>query len=70
VPDAAIKLMQGQPTVFVYEHGVYGTRVVDPGERLGGNTVVKSGLQAGEQVVTTRSSTRWTCARCTTGPCG
>lgn len=52
VPDAAIVLMQGQPTVFVYEHGAYEMRVVEPGERIGGHTVVKSGLKAGEQVVT------------------
>lgn len=52
LPDAAIVLMQGQPTVFVYEQGAYEMRVVEPGERSGGRTVVKSGLAAGEQVVT------------------
>jgi cobalt-zinc-cadmium efflux system membrane fusion protein len=52
LPDAAIVLMQGQPTVFVYEQGAYAMRVVEPGERIGGRTVVKSGLKAGEQVVT------------------
>jgi cobalt-zinc-cadmium efflux system membrane fusion protein len=52
LPDAAIVLMQGQPTVFVYEQGAYEMRVVEPGERTGGRTVVKAGIKAGEQVVT------------------
>lgn len=52
LPDAAIVLMQGQPTVFVYEQGAYAMRVVEPGERLAGRTVVKSGLVAGDEVVT------------------
>lgn len=52
LPDAAIVLMQGQPTVFVYEQGAYEMRAVEPGERSGGRTVVKSGLKPGEQVVT------------------
>lgn len=52
LPDAAIVLMQGQPTVFVYEQGAYAMRVVEPGDRIGGRTVLKSGLKAGEQVVT------------------
>lgn len=52
LPDAAILLMQGQPTVFMYEQGAYGPRVIEPGERLGGRTVVKSGISPGEEVVT------------------
>jgi len=52
LPDAAIVLMQGQPTVFVYEQGAYEMRVIEPGERSGGRTVVKAGLKNGEQVVT------------------
>lgn len=51
VPDEAIVLMQGQPTVFVFEHGAYEPRAIDPGEKLSGRTVVKSGLEAGEQIV-------------------
>lgn len=51
VPDTAIVLMQGQPTVFVFEHGGYAQRAIEPGEKLSGRTVVKSGLAAGEQVV-------------------
>ena len=52
LPDDAIVLMDGKPTVFVYEQGAYETREVEPGERIGGRTVVKAGLKAGEQVVT------------------
>ncbi|MBN9428738.1 MAG: efflux RND transporter periplasmic adaptor subunit [Burkholderiales bacterium] len=52
LPDAAIVMMQGQPSVFVYEQGAYEARVIEPGERSGGRTVVKAGLENGEQVVT------------------
>jgi cobalt-zinc-cadmium efflux system membrane fusion protein len=52
LPDAAIVLLEGQPTVFVYEQGAYEARQVDPGERVGGRTVLKSGVKAGDQVVT------------------
>lgn len=52
VPDAAIILMQGQPTVFIFAHGGYEARAVEPGEKTAGRTVIKAGLQAGEQVVT------------------
>ena len=52
LPDAAIVLMEGQPTVFVYEQGAYVARLVEPGERVGGRTVLKSGLKPGDEVVT------------------
>jgi cobalt-zinc-cadmium efflux system membrane fusion protein len=52
LPEAAIVLMQGQPTVFVFEHGAYEMRTIEPGERLGRRTVVKAGVKPGEQVVT------------------
>ena len=52
LPDEAIVLMQGQPTVFIFEQGAYAMRVVEPGERIGGRTVLKSGIKPGEQVVT------------------
>ena len=51
VPDAAIVLMQGQPTVFVFSKGSYEQRAVELGDKLSGRTVVKSGLTVGEQVV-------------------
>ena len=52
LPDEAIVLMDGKPTVFVFEQGAYAARLVQPGERVGGRTVLQSGIQAGEQVVT------------------
>lgn len=52
LPDPAIVLMDGKPTVFVYAQGAYEAREVEPGERVGGRTVLKSGLMAGDQVVT------------------
>lgn len=52
LPDAAIVLLEGVPTVFVLEQGAYEARQVEPGERMAGRTVLKSGLKAGEQVVT------------------
>ena len=52
LPDAAIVLMDGKPTVFVYAQGAYEAVQVEPGERVGGRTVLKSGLMAGDQVVT------------------
>lgn len=51
VPDAAVVLMQGQPTVFVFAHGSYEARAVELGDKLGGRAIVKAGLEAGEQVV-------------------
>lgn len=52
LPDAAVVILQGQPTVFVFEQGAYVPRAVQPGERSGGRTVITAGLKAGEQVVT------------------
>lgn len=52
VPDAAILMLQGQPTLFVEEHGGYEARAIEPGEKLSGRTVIKSGVAAGEKVVT------------------
>jgi membrane fusion protein, heavy metal efflux system len=51
VPDEAIVLMQGVPSVFVLERGTYELRAIQPGQKLGGRTVVDSGLEAGDQVV-------------------
>lgn len=51
VPDGAIVLMQGLPSVFVFEHGGYEQRAIEPGEKVGGRTIVKSGLVEGEKVV-------------------
>ena len=51
VPDEAILLLQGQPTIFVEGHGGFEPRAVETGGKLAGRTVIKSGLKAGEQVV-------------------
>ena len=52
LPDPAIVIMQGQPSVFVFEQGAYVAKPVQPGERAGGRTTVTSGIKPGEQVVT------------------
>ena len=51
LPDAAIVLMDGKPRVFVHAQGSYEAVQVEPGERVAGRTVLKSGLLAGDQVV-------------------
>ncbi|WP_421884169.1 efflux RND transporter periplasmic adaptor subunit [Methylibium sp.] len=52
LPDAAIVLLDGKPNIFVFEQGAYEAREVEPGERIGGRTVLKSGVKAGDEVVT------------------
>ena len=52
VPDAAVLLLQGQPTVFVHEGGGFEARAIEPGDKIAGRTIVKSGIAAGEKVVT------------------
>ncbi len=52
LPDAAIVLLDGKPSIFVFEQGAYMAREVEPGERIGGRTVLKSGVKAGDEVVT------------------
>lgn len=52
VPDGAILLLQGQPTIFVFKDDSYSSRAIEPGEKIAGRTVIKSGVAAGEQVVT------------------
>ena len=51
VPDGAILLLQGQPTVCVSEGGGFQPRAVETGEKISGRTVIKSGLKPKEQVV-------------------
>ncbi|MBI3343416.1 MAG: efflux RND transporter periplasmic adaptor subunit [Gammaproteobacteria bacterium] len=52
VPDDAVVLMQGQPTVFIAEHGGFEPRPVQTGERMGGRVILQSGVADGETVVT------------------
>jgi len=51
VPDAAVVLLQGQPTVFVAEGDGFEPHPVETGDKLGGRTVIRSGVQAGDQIV-------------------
>lgn len=52
LPDTAVVLVQGQPTVFVQEAGGFEARAVDLGDKLRNRVVLKSGVQPGENVVT------------------
>lgn len=51
VPEEAVLLFLGQPTVFVAERGGFEPRAVEVGERIQGYTVIKSGVETGESVV-------------------
>jgi cobalt-zinc-cadmium efflux system membrane fusion protein len=52
LPDEAIVLLDGQPNVFVFDAGAYEARQVEPGDRIAGRTLLKSGVKPGDQVVT------------------
>ena len=52
LPQEAVVLMQGQPTVFVTEDGGFEPRPVELGDKLRGKVVIKSGIKSGEKVVT------------------
>lgn len=52
LPQEAVVLMQGQPTVFVAEDGGFEPRPVELGDKLRGKVVIKSGIKSGENVVT------------------
>lgn len=51
LPEDAVLLVQGQPTVFVAEKGGFEPRAVEIGERAQGRVVIKSGVEAGEAAV-------------------
>ena len=51
VPEGALVLLQGQTTAFVAEGKGFEPRPVEIGERIGGMAIIKSGLEAGDQVV-------------------
>ncbi len=51
LPEDAVLLVQGQPTVFVAEKGGFEPRAVEVGEHAQGRVVIKSGVAAGETVV-------------------
>jgi cobalt-zinc-cadmium efflux system membrane fusion protein len=52
LPQEAVVLMQGQPTVFVAEGDGFEPRPVELGDKLRGKVVIKSGIKSGEKVVT------------------
>jgi cobalt-zinc-cadmium efflux system membrane fusion protein len=51
VPEEAIVLIQGLPTVFVEDAHGFEPRPVDPGEKLNGRVVLKNGIKPGDLVV-------------------
>lgn len=52
LPEEAVVLMQGQPTVFLEARGGFEPRAVELGDKLRGRVVVKKGLAVGDRVVT------------------
>lgn len=52
LPQEAVLLVNGQPTVFVQEAGGFEPRAVELGDKVGGRVVAKSGLKEGESIVT------------------
>lgn len=51
VPESAVTLVQGLPTVFVEESAGFEARPVELGDRFNGRVVITSGLKADELVV-------------------
>lgn len=52
IPESAVTLIQGLPTVYVEEGEGFEARSIEIAERVGGRVIVKSGIKAGELVVT------------------
>jgi cobalt-zinc-cadmium efflux system membrane fusion protein len=53
VPESAVTLVQGMPTVFVQQAGGgFEPRPVELGERLGGKVAIASGIEPGETIAT------------------
>jgi len=50
VPEGAVTLVRGLPTVFIEEAAGFEARPVELGERFNGRVVVKSGIKPGELV--------------------
>ena len=51
LPESAVTLIQGLPTVYVEEGEGFEARSIEITERVGGRVIVKSGVKAGELVV-------------------
>ena len=56
IPENALQELSSRPVVFLQTApGVYELRLVEPGERTGGQVEVRNGLAEGDQVVTSGS---------------
>jgi len=55
VPDAAIILLDGKQVVFRMQSGELAPTAVETGLSMGGWTVIHTGLQAGDEIVTERA---------------
>ncbi len=53
LPQDAVLLMQGQPTIFVEEHGGFEPRPVESAQGNSRQVLIKAGLKPGERVVVT-----------------
>lgn len=51
LPQEAVLLVNGQPTVFVQESGGFEARAIEIGEKRGGRVVITGGVREGERVV-------------------
>lgn len=52
LPESAVTLIQGVPTVYIEEGEGFVARSIEIGEQRGGRVTVKSGVKAGELAVT------------------
>jgi len=51
LPEDAVVLVDGKPTVFVEDADGFEPRQVEPGEKLRGRVVIKNGIKSGDLVV-------------------
>lgn len=51
LPQEAVVLVNGQPTVFVAEGDSFKPRVIEPGEKFGRRVAIARGVKEGERVV-------------------
>ena len=51
LPESAVTLIQGLPTVFIEEGEGFEARPIEIAERVGSRVIVKSGVKAGELIV-------------------
>ena len=51
VPDEAVVLLQGQPTVFLQSGTAFEPRAIQPGDKLRGEIIIKGGVKPGEKAV-------------------